>query len=212
MGKEFLSVFEDWADTYDETVSNDDNEYQDYFKNYDEILNMVTDKSYGTVLEFGVGTGNLTEKLLNKGLEVIGIDPSDAMRTKAKEKLPNLNIIDGDFDRYPKFDKPINSIVSTYAFHHLTDKDKGISIAKFSDTLSKGGKVIFADVIFENSDAYKEAINEAINNNFLNVSRDLQEEYYSTIEELENLFSLNNFEVSFVKCNRYVWLLEARKN
>lgn len=211
MGKEFLPVFEGWADSYDLTVSRKDNEYQEYFHNYDEILDMVTARSFGTVLEFGVGTGNLTKKLVSKGLDVIGIDPSNAMRSKAKEKIPELEILDGDFDRYPDFDIAINSIVSTYAFHHLTDEDKGISIKKFYETLSPGGKVIFADVMFENKEAYYQAISEAKENEYHNVLRDLQEEYYSTLEVMKKLFLLNNFEISFIQCNRYVWLLEATK-
>ena len=76
MGREFIELFEDWAENYDDTVSGYDNEYREVFDGYGEILDRVVSKSYGHVLEFGVGTGNLTARLLEAGLEVTGIEPS----------------------------------------------------------------------------------------------------------------------------------------
>ena len=49
------------------------------------------------MLEFGVGTGNLTARLLKAGLKVTGIEPSPAMREKAIAKLETTDIVDGDF-------------------------------------------------------------------------------------------------------------------
>lgn len=211
MGKELLSVFDEWADSYDETVSKNNNEYNEYFSNYDEILNLVSSKARGLVLEFGVGTGNLTSRLLEEGLDVIGIDPSEAMRKKAKEKIPHLEIIDGDFDRYPVFEKNIETIVSTYAFHHLNDDDKNYAISKFNKTLPLGGKVIFADVMFKNMKEYDQALTIAKAKKQTNVIRDLEQEYFSTVETMNNLFKNNNFEVEFLQCNKNVWLIEAKK-
>src|SRR5699024_5442347 len=120
MGREFLKVFEEWASSYDESVSGDDPQYRDVFDGYDTILDEVAQLSEGTVLEFGLGTGNLTRKILAKGQPVIGIEPSEPMRNVAKEKLPELEIHEGDFLAFPLPDQPIDTIVSTYAFHHLT--------------------------------------------------------------------------------------------
>ena len=49
-------------------------------------------------MEFGAGTGNLTEKLMDLGYSIIAIEPSPEMRKIANEKLAgNVDIIDGDF-------------------------------------------------------------------------------------------------------------------
>lgn len=98
MGREFIELFEEWADYYDDTVTGYDDEYREVFKGYEQILDRVVEKSYGHVLEFGVGTGNLTTRLVKAGLQVTGIEPSTAMRKKAMEKLEShIDIVDGDF-------------------------------------------------------------------------------------------------------------------
>lgn len=210
MGKEFLGVFDEWSTSYDETVHGEDNEYSEYFHKYDEILNLVADKAFGNVLEFGVGTGNLTLKLRERKLRVTGVDPSKAMRDIAQAKIPDIQIFEGDFDSYPDVND-IDCIVSSFAFHHLNSKDKKISALNFLKTLNTKGKVIFADVVFENVESYERAIEEAKEKGHNNVYRDLTQEYYSTIPELEETFASNGFKVEFTKCNRYVWLMEAQK-
>ncbi|API90724.1 putative methyltransferase [Virgibacillus pantothenticus] len=210
MGKEFLSVFDEWSTSYDETVHCEKNEYSQYFYKYDEILNLVADKAFGNVLEFGVGTGNLTLKLIDRKLQVIGVDPSRAMREIAKEKIPDIQVFDGDFDSYPDL-KDIDCIVSSFAFHHLNNKDKSISASKFLTTLNTKGKILFADVVFENVESYELAVEEAKGKGHNNVYRDLTQEYYCTIPELEEIFASNGFKVEFTKCNSYVWIMEAQK-
>ena len=80
MGREFVDIFDEWIHSYDASVAGEDPEYRDVFEGYDEILNAVTSKVVGTVLEFGTGTGNLTAKLIDAGHQVIGIEPNTAMR------------------------------------------------------------------------------------------------------------------------------------
>lgn len=47
------------------------------------------------------------------------------MREKAAEKLGNVaQISDGDFLTFPVPEGEIDTVVSTYAFHHLTDEEK----------------------------------------------------------------------------------------
>ena len=41
MGREFLHVFEEWANTYDDTVMGNDLEYREVFRNYESILQEV---------------------------------------------------------------------------------------------------------------------------------------------------------------------------
>ncbi|MEK5231827.1 methyltransferase domain-containing protein [Lysinibacillus sp. FSL K6-0232] len=209
MGKEFLPVFDEWAITYDRTVQGGENEYSAFFENYEEILTAVAEKAQDGVLEFGVGTGNLTIKLLDRGLTVIGVDPSPAMRAQASKKLSQAVIVDGDFDRYEEPIIKINSIVSTYAFHHLTAESKKIALAKFKHTLSPDGNIVFADVLFENEAAYQQAINDAQEQQHLNVVRDLTEEYYETLASMTSIFEDSGFKATFTQKNQYVWLLEA---
>ena len=84
MGTEFNGLFDEWAHTYDSFVQGEDIQYK-VFAHYEDILEDVVNKSFGNVLEFGVGTGNLTNKLLLAGRTVYGIEPSREMRMIAKE-------------------------------------------------------------------------------------------------------------------------------
>jgi putative AdoMet-dependent methyltransferase len=212
MGREFLEIFEQWADSYDDTVVGHDLEYKEVFSYYDQILELVASRSYGHVVEFGVGTGNLTKRLQAKGLKVTGIEPSPSMRNIAIEKLgEEAKILDGDFLQFPDI-KNINTFVSTYAFHHLTDDEKAIAIAHYSGLLSKGGKIVFADTMYESEEDYNCAIGNAKTEGFHNLANDLETEYYTTIPVLKHIFEMNGFSVSFTRCNDFVWLVEGVKH
>lgn len=211
MGREFLEVFEEWADTYDETVVGHDIQYKEVFSRYEEILEAVSVRSYGHVVEFGVGTGNLTKKLLANGCKVTGIEPSPSMRKIAAQKLGGkVVLVDGDFLQFPEPVK-IDTIVSTYAFHHLTDYEKAEAIAKYGKLLSKGGKIVFADTMYESEEHYNNAIVEAKINDFYNLAKDLETEYYTTIPFLKNILEINGFGVTFTHFNDFVWVMEGVK-
>ncbi|HET7628372.1 MAG TPA: class I SAM-dependent methyltransferase [Bacillales bacterium] len=211
MGREFVELFDEWAESYDETVSSRENEYHEVFEHYDEILAEVVRCAEGTVLEFGVGTGNLTEKLLKAGHRVIGIEPSPMMRKKAQNRLPGLKLFDGDFLHYPALDEPIDTIVSTYAFHHLTDSEKQTAVRRYGKQLPKGGKIVFADTVFDNENAKLALFERVKQQNYLRLLHDLQTEYYTFRQALEEIFTASGFAVQFTRLNRYVSLMEAEK-
>ncbi|MBM7644203.1 putative AdoMet-dependent methyltransferase [Scopulibacillus daqui] len=211
MGLEFIDHFNDWAHTYDKTVVGLDKEYKAVFQNYENILHEVAEHSEGTVLEFGPGTGNLTKQLLSKGHDVYAVEPSIKMMEKAKEKLPDQVFYKGDFLNFPDFDKPIHTIVSTYAFHHLTDAEKDQALAKYSRLLPEGGKIVFADTMFEDEVKKQEILNDAKKNQFYHLLEDLKTEYYPLKKTMAKLFSKNGFQVSFKQLNDFVWLMVAKK-
>lgn len=211
MGREFIELFEEWSKSYDDTVDGHDVEYREVFLNYERILDSVVSRVHGHTIEFGVGTGNLTEKLLDAGLTVTAVEPSPAMREKAIEKLQNrTEIVDGDFFEFPKLEN-VDSIVSTYAFHHLNDDEKTKAIAIYSQLLKTGGKIVFADTMYLTKEHHEQAILDAKSSGYHNLANDLSTEYYTTIPFLEDILKENGFTVSFDKCNSFVWIMEAEK-
>ncbi|HDR4420321.1 TPA: class I SAM-dependent methyltransferase [Bacillus cereus] len=211
MGTEFNGLFDEWAHTYDSFVQGEDIQYKEVFAHYEDILEDVVNKSFGNVLEFGVGTGNLTNKLLFAGRTVYGIEPSREMRMIAKEKLPKeFSITEGDFLSF-EVPNSIDTIVSTYAFHHLTDDEKNVAIAKYSQLLNKGGKIVFADTIFADQDAYDKTVETAKKRGFHQLANDLQTEYYTRIPVMQSIFENNGFHVTFTRLNHFVWVMEATK-
>jgi putative AdoMet-dependent methyltransferase len=211
MGREFLPLFNEWAKSYDDTISGSDKEYRAVFERYEEILEEVAKEAKGNVLEFGVGTGNLSKKIIDKGEKLIGVEPSVAMREVVKEKYPSIQVLDGDFLKFPTFTETIDSIVSTYAFHHLTDLEKGEAIEKYASILPSHGKIIFADTIFETEKVKVETIEDAIKKRYYRLADDLKREYYTTIDILNQILYRNAFDVTFEKMNDFVWLFVATK-
>lgn len=210
MGREFVEIFDEWVHTYDDSVNGKDKEYEDVFINYNEILQAVADLAKGPVVEFGVGTGNLTEKLMDNGLEVAGVEPNQAMREATAEKMSGLTLIDGDF---LEFDDKLEAktFVSTYAFHHLTDEEKARAFELYAEKLPVGGKVVFADTVFESFEAKQQKIEFEASRGYVNLVEDLNREYYTTLPVMKELIEAAGFTVEFTQLNSYVWLIDATK-
>ena len=210
MGREFVEIFDDWVHTYDDSVSGQDPEYAAVFENYLEILAAVAKSAEGPIVEFGTGTGNLTAALLKRNLKVVGIEPNAAMRKAAKEKFPELVLLDGDF---LNFDLPTapKSFVSSYAFHHLTDEEKAQAIEQYASILPRGGKIVFADTVFKSEEAKLGRIVFEEGEGHLNLVADLKREYYTTVPVMERIFRTNGFDIKFTPMNDYVILMDATK-
>lgn len=211
MGREFVDIFDGWYHSYDASVAGEDPEYRDVFEGYDEILNAVTSKVVGTILEFGTGTGNLTAKLIDAGHQVIGIEPNTVMRGLTADRFPSIEVKDGDLIDFETGGKTIDSIASSYVFHHLTDEEKGIALKKYAQLLPINGKVVFADTTFITEDAKQAQIDKERARNFNNVADDLEREYYTTLPVLMKLFQEAGFEVTIKQLNDFVWLMDATK-
>ncbi|QHZ47849.1 class I SAM-dependent DNA methyltransferase [Bacillus sp. NSP9.1] len=212
MGREFISLFDHWADSYDDTVVGHDIQYQEVFRNYDGILDDVVRRSGERVLEFGPGTGNLTAKLLDAGKKVCAVEPSKAMRAIARGKLPkDTAILDGDFLDFPSVPFTPDTIVSSYAFHHLTNEEKQEAVRRYGKMLKKHGKIVFADTVFKDSEAFVSAVKQAKEKEFHQLAEDLETEHYPTLSEMETIFTSEQFRIAFQKHNDFVWVMEAAK-
>jgi len=211
MPSEFTKLFDDWSKTYDDTVAGTDPEYLEVFAGYEDILQSVADKADGLIMEFGVGTGNLTERILRQGKDLIGYEPSGEMRKIAVQKLPGLTLFEGDFLEFPISGRSPDTIVSTYAFHHLTDEDKRTAITRYHQLLNPQGKIVFADTVFATEESKEKRIQEALDKNYTRLAQDLKSEYYTTIPVLARYFEEIGFIVEFTRKNEFVWLVEAVK-
>jgi putative AdoMet-dependent methyltransferase len=210
MGREFVNIFDDWIHSYDASVSGQDPEYRDVFDKYEEILSAVAAKSIGTIVEFGTGTGNLTAKLIDAGFPVIGIEPNEAMRKVTAKRFPELTIVDGDLLAFETPQK-VDTFVSSYVFHHLTDTEKENALNTYASILPVGGKIVFADTVFVSEEAKQAQITKERARGYNNVADDLEREYYTTVPVLKQAFEKAGFEVQFEQMNDYVWLMDATK-
>nr|WP_316047178.1 class I SAM-dependent methyltransferase [Planococcus glaciei] len=148
--------FDLWANDYDQTVqiSEENNQYP--FAGYKEILNTIFNEAMQTecshVLDIGFGTGILASRLYQEGHQIDGVDFSAEMIAIAQVKMPKAKLIEGDIaEGLPAElkDETYDSIISTYALHHLTDEGKVEFIQELLPSLAEGGKIYIGDIAFE---------------------------------------------------------------
>lgn len=64
------------------------NVHQDYEVALEKVISTIQLKAGDTCLDIGIGTGNLSSRLLPKGIKVIGVDQSEKMLGECKRKHP----------------------------------------------------------------------------------------------------------------------------
>lgn len=213
MGLEFMPIFKDWAVSYDDEVEGHNPQYKDVFEGYWDIITEIINQSGNSILEFGSGTGNLTEKLLQAGKKVYPIEPSQEMRAIAQEKLKDYQVefLDGDMENFPQPENEVDTIVSNLVFHHLNAAEKNSALAAYNKILPSGGKIIFGDTMFLSQAALDAIIERESSRGFEDLVEDLNREYYPLITDLEEIFRANNFKTTYRQMNNYVWIVIAEK-
>ena len=185
--------FDLWANGYDKSVglSDDDNSYP--FAGYKEILNQIYNEVLSIeakkVLDIGFGTGTLTSRLYEKGIEIYGQDFSKEMFDIAKEKMPHAKLYFKDFSRgldEVLLTNKYDAIIATYSLHHLVDEDKIDFIKSLLPLLKDGGKILIGDVAFKTRDELE------ICKNHVGHSWD-DEEFYFVYDEMKDKFPTTTF-------------------
>lgn len=152
---DFMAMFDQWAATYDETVFRP--EPVDGFEGYGAVLERVAELAGAApgraILDVGTGTGNLARLMAQRGARVVAVEPSLEMRRRAAAKLGALPVLEGQFLDLPVAGATFDAVVSTYAFHHLTDTDKAAGAREMLRVLRPGGRVVIGDVAWADEGA-----------------------------------------------------------
>lgn len=111
----------------------------------DAIKEKIVLKKSMKVLDFGSGTGLLTEKIAPFVSEMTTIDMSKSMNEKLKQKkfTCKLKVIEADMESY-NFGEKFDLIISSMSTHHIKDVSK--LFAKFYDILNPNGYIAIADL------------------------------------------------------------------
>lgn len=210
---DFMALFDQWASTYDETV------YQtkaaDGFEDYQAVLDRVVQLAGAApgvaVADIGTGTGNLAAALLRTGARVTAVEPSREMRRIAAEKLGAVPVLDGHFRAIPAADGQFDAVVSTYAFHHLTDSEKADGARELLRVLRPGGRVVLGDVAWADEQSRLAMIRRFQAEGKDDLVQEIEEEYYPTVGLLVSLFAAEGCSVYLEQVNDWVWVLAGRK-
>ena len=111
-----------------------------YQESWFRLMLSLIDKD-GLILDNGCGIGNLVEFLPKN--EIIGLDISRGMLTKAKERMNTL--VNGYSQRLPFKDETFDVIVCRALLHHLPNPKEGVT--EMYRVLKKNGEVIISEPI-----------------------------------------------------------------
>lgn len=149
--------------TVDKQKAEDDNKKNDdQGKRYDNIAQGFADmrdsfyreqkyldlfierlKPNSSVLDVGCGSGfPIASYLIEKGLEVTGIDSSKKLLDIAKVKCPDMKQILGDVRRV-SLSQQYDGIIEWWCLFHLPKDDQRKMIERFADWLKPGGILEF---------------------------------------------------------------------
>lgn len=211
---DFMALFDQWAPSYDDTVFR--SEPADGFEDYARVLERVVELSGAgpgrAVLDVGSGTGNLARLLFESGAAVTAVEPSGEMRRIAGEKLPAVPVLDGQFLALPVGDETQDAVVSTYAFHHLDDRQKTVGAREMLRVLRSGGRVVLGDIAWADEAARAAMVRRFEQEGKLDLVREIEEEYYPLIGLLVSIFAALGCSVYVERLNDWVWVLVARKS
>ncbi|GAM10265.1 putative methyltransferase [Geobacter sp. OR-1] len=110
------------------------------------------------LIDFGSGTGTFAVYAGRRCARVYAVDVSQAMidhaaAKAAKAGVANIEFHHAGFLTYEHNDPPVDSVVTTFAFHHLPDFWKGIALQRVNSMLKPGGRLYLHDVILEETNA-----------------------------------------------------------
>ncbi len=195
---------------YDENVSDENNPIRE---GYNLLLEWVKEKAKNSknIIDLGCGTGNTVKGLINFE-KIYCVDISENMLEIAENKLKgknNIIFVRSDLLSFldnHKYDQKADTIISTYAIHHLTQEEKHILFKQTFDFLEKGGKTIFGDLMFKNKNQEKE-----IRRKYPDLEKDFNDEYYWYVDEEVKKLKEIGFIVEVIRFSDLSWGIYSEK-
>ena len=186
-GSDRASLFNRWAEEYDRSVHNRDFPFSGYESVLDEIVTAARVEKETSILDLGVGTGNLAARFADLGCKLFGLDFSSGMLAKARERLPKARLVQANLlGEWPAgLDRRFDRIVSGYVFHEFPLMTKVCIIQRLAqDRLADGGYIVIGDISFETR-AARERAHKRWHDRW-----DEEEEYWAADEAIEALHHL----------------------
>ena len=159
-GKE---LFNAWAADYDQILVAGTASIS--FEGYEDVLAETIVQAQVapgmSVLDLGIGTGNLAARFVTVSCDVWGMDFSENMLAKAQEKLPSLHQVLADLrdETWPQnLTRRFDRIVSAYVWHDFDLAYKMGLLKRLTEHyLVSKGRVVIADIAYPDQTARTQA-------------------------------------------------------
>jgi SAM-dependent methyltransferase len=101
-----------------------------------EALGWLLPAGARRVLDLGAGTGKLTRQLVERGLDVVAVEPSEGMRRELARVLPGTRALAGSAEQIPLEDGTVDAVLVAQAWHWV---DPVRAVPEVARVLSPGG-------------------------------------------------------------------------
>lgn len=128
------ALYDQIGKTYDQTRRADPEITQ-------KVILHLNPHKEGKYLDIGCGSGNYTQAISQKGFNICGLDISQEMLGKARQKCPLLQWIHGDARKLPFLNGQFDGAICILATHHI--KDIVCAFREIHRVLRSGHLVIF---------------------------------------------------------------------
>lgn len=126
-----------WASTYDD-IANASIALEEPL-----VRRLLDELPPGPALDAACGTGRHAAYLHAAGRQVVGVDASDAMLARARDKLPGVAFHRGTLDRLPLEDASQAAVVCSLALCHVPVLEP--CVAELARVLRPGGRLVVSD-------------------------------------------------------------------
>ena len=197
--QELIEQFDRWAQTYDEETAVPTNRFP--FAGYADVLSTLWVGAQVTagmsVLDVGVGTGNLARYFLEAGCDVVGADFSPLMLAKASAKLPRLTPVEADLtaSQWPAvLNRRFDRIVSNYLFHEFPLTTKIEILSRLAGQhLKLGEGILIGDIAFPTRVELRSARQTH--------AEQWEEEFYWVVDEARATLEALGWSVTYQQCS-----------
>ena len=121
-----------------------------------EAVRFVLPEGARRVLDLGAGTGKLTSVLLDLGLEVVAVEPDDAMRALVD---PRAEVLAGTAEDVPAADGSVDAVVVGQAWHWF---DEATALASVRRVVRPGGTLGLLWNVLDDSDGWPRELAQLI--------------------------------------------------
>jgi putative AdoMet-dependent methyltransferase len=178
------------------------------------VISVARIDSSSRVLELGSGTGNLS-CLLDRCGELVCVDLSERMEAIARSKsghILNRRFFKADILEVFDYERaPFDSVISTYAIHHLTDEEKRLLFGKVFAGLVPGGRAVFGDLMLQNQAEKASKIQEYLTKSDAKTAQAIEEEFFWSIDTAVPDLKELGFQVETTRFSDLSWGVVARK-
>ena len=164
------------------------------FKYGEDLVDVLKPQPGERILDLGCGTGYLTNIIALSGAEVVGIDSSLEMISKAKLQYPELKFKVQSATEF-HFDEPFNAIFSNAVLHWVLEKEKAIEC--MYRNLKRSGRLVLEMGGKHNVEKIINALQSSLIKHGFTEQAAKELWYFPSISEYTGLLEKRGFRVTY---------------